>query len=160
VSGTGPGKFMYPSRVAVASDGRFYVVDTWANDIVAFAPAGGPALFQFGTFGTGDGQVKQPHGAAFDSLDRLFVVDTNNHRVEVFNASGGYLFKFGSQGGNPGQFAGDMRGLAIDKANGWVYVVDAEGDRISKFDTNGNFLTRWGSAGTGNGQISDGRREI
>ena len=53
-----------------------------------------------------------------------------------------------------------MRGLAIDKAHGWIYIVDAEGNRISKFDTNGNFLLRWGSNGTGDGQFTDGGREI
>jgi tripartite motif-containing protein 71 len=159
-NGTGPGRFLYPSRVAVASDGRFYVIDTWDNNIAAFGPDGGTELFQFGSFGTANGQFKQPHGAAFDATDRLFVVDTNNHRVQVFDRSGAFLFKFGSKGTNPGQFAGDMRGLAIDKDKGWVYVVDAEGNRISKFDTSGTFLTRWGSTGTGNGQFSDGGREI
>ena len=36
-----------------------------------------------------------------------------------------------------------MRGIAVDKARGWVYVVDGEANRVNKYDLNGNFITRW-----------------
>ncbi len=157
-AGTGIGKFRYPSRVAVATDHRAFVIDTWDNVISAHDPSGAE-LFHFGGTGTGDGQFKQPHGAAFDAADRLFVADSKNYRIQVFDSAGHFLYKWGTKGAANGQFVGDMRGLAIDKVNGWVYVVDAAGNRINKFDLAGNFLLRWGSLGTGPGQFSDGGRE-
>jgi tripartite motif-containing protein 71 len=160
--GTGPGKFLYPSRVAVADDGTVYVADTWDNKISVHAPDG-TELFQFGSFGAADGQLKQPHGMAFDSRQRLFVANTQNHRIEVFDRQGKFLFKFGSKGSTPGLFVGDLRGVAIDRANNWVYVVDGAGNRISKFDisaaTTATYLTRWGTQGQGDGQFLDGGRE-
>lgn len=161
--GSGPNLFKYPSRIAVAPDRRVFVADMWEHVISVHDPADGHELFQFGSPGTGDGQFQYPRGMAFDSQGRLHVVDGNNNRIEVFDQSGTFLFKYGSKGGAPGQFAGDMRGLAIDKAHDWLYVVDAYGNRIHKFDVSGpgaTFMTRWGSAGTGDGQFSDGGREI
>ncbi len=158
---SGPGVFRYPSRVAVHSDGRFFVVDTWDHSIVAHTETG-TELYQFGSWGPALGQIKSPHGADFDSTDRLFVTDPGNARVQVFSVGSTTaqpLFAFGSKGSAPGQFAGDMRGLCIDKAHDWVYVVDGAGNRVSKFDGQGNYLLRWGSQGTGDGQFSDGGRE-
>ncbi len=157
--GSGPGKYLYPSRVAVSSTGRVYVADTWDNNIVMTTDTGAE-LGQFGSFGTAAGQFKQPHGMALDADDNLYVVDTNNFRVQVFDPNGVYLRSWGAKGTTPGLFAGDMRGIAIDKANGWVYIVDGEGNRVSKFDLQGNYLLRWGSNGHGNGQFADGGREI
>lgn len=159
--GSGVGKFLYPSRVAVRSDGVVYVADTWENSIV-LDDENGNELGTFGSFGTGPGQFKQPHGLAFDSQDRLWVVDKGNYRIQVFDtrANNQVVLQFGSQGTANGQFAGDMRGIAIDQAMGWVYIVDGEGNRVHKYDTNGNFLLKWGGNGTGNGKFQDGGREI
>lgn len=170
VQGSGVGRFMYPSRVAVASDGRVFVADTLDNNIVINqvndATGTVTELGQFGTFGTGNGQMKQPHGMSFYygdpgvADDQLFVVDTNNRRIQVFDAFGNFLFKFGASIANGGKFSGDLRGLAVDQDSGWVYVVDAEGNNIDKFAVTGTWLLSFGTAGTGNGQFIDGGREI
>jgi DNA-binding beta-propeller fold protein YncE len=169
--GTGPGRFEYPSRVAVSDEGKVFVADTWSNRISIHQP-NGTELDEFGSFGTGDGQFKQPHGIAFhygsdrtsDRDDRLYVVDTNNHHVDVFNVRGTFLFRFGSKGSTCAskQFVGDMRGLAVDQANDLVYVVDAAGNKIHKFDLAGNVVAPgcFGTTGSGDGQFSDGGREI
>jgi DNA-binding beta-propeller fold protein YncE len=53
-----------------------------------------------------------------------------------------FLFQWGSQGTNNGQFATPF-GVAIDsRAN--VYVTDINNVRIEKFDRNGNYLIHWG----------------
>ena len=62
-----------------------------------------------------------------------------------------FLFQWGSQGTNNGQFNGP-NDIAIDSSNN-VYVPDQNNSRIEKFDGNGNFLTQWGSFGSGNGQF-------
>jgi sugar lactone lactonase YvrE len=168
--GSGPNNFLYPSRVAVASDGRVFVADTWDNNIVIDqvndATGTVTELGQFGSFGTADGQMKQPHGMSFYygapgvADDKLFVVDTNNKRIEVFDQSGAFLYKFGSATTAGGKFQGDLRGLAIDQNNGWVYIVDAAGNNIDKYTVGGTYLLSFGSEGSTNGKFSDGGREI
>ena len=137
--GTGLNKYLYPSRVAVRSDGQVYVNDTWANRIavVDVNPVTKVAteVGRFGAFGTdvpghtnGTCKWKQPHGMAWwygpdgtDSIDddRLYVTDTNNKEIDVYGSNplaGGcqQLFTFGRAGTLPSQFKGDLRGLAID----------------------------------------------
>ncbi len=157
--GTGPGKFLYPSRVVVNSLGTAFVADTWDHTVV-LSDTNGTEIKQIGGFGTKDGQLKSPHGLALDAADNLYVVDTGNWRIQVFDKSGNFLRKWGSKGTGNGQFAGDMRGVAVDKVNGWVYVVDGEGNKVSKFDLAGNFITRWGGNGHTDGKFADGGREI
>ncbi len=157
--GTGPGKFQYPSRVAVSPDRRVYIVDSW-DHLVSVHQPDGTELFAFGGLGSGNGKFRQIHGAAFDAAGRIFVADEGNRRIQVFDGSGVFLFKFGSEGSGPGQFLFDLRGVAIDQAQGWVYVVDAGGNQVEKFDTSGNFIESIGSEGIGDGQFTDGGREI
>ncbi len=156
--GTGAGKFLYPSRVVVNSVGTVFVADTWDSTIV-MSNTVGTEIKQLGGFGTAVGKLKAPHGMALDAADNLYVADAGNWRISVFDKNGTFLRTFGTKGTGPGQFAGDMRGVAVDKVNGWVYVVDGEGNRVSKFDLLGNFITKWGSNGHGNGQFADGGRE-
>ena len=156
--GTGPGKFLYPSRVVVNSEGTVYTADTWDHNIV-MSDRNGNEIKQFGGFGVKDGQIKSPHGLALDANDNLYVVDTGNWRVSVFDKNGTFLRKFGTKGSGPGRFAGDMRGIAVNKTKGWVYVVDGEGNKISKFTLDGTFINKWGSEGHGTGQFADGGRE-
>jgi tripartite motif-containing protein 71 len=158
--------FQYPSRVAVANDGRVYVADMYANKIFVF-DSSGSFLFGWGSTGTGNGQFKQPRGIAFDQSNpqRLFVADANNVRVQVFNTSGTYLFQFKSH------LKGNLRGIAVDPdpAHNAVYVVSIVGQTVFKFDLNGTWLRNIGSAGgltqttcctTPSGQFSNGGREV
>ncbi len=156
--GSGAGKFLYPSRVAVSSTGTVYVADTW-DHTVAVLTGTGAEIKSIGGFGNANGKLRSPHGLALDANDNLYVVDPGNFRISVFDKNGNFIRKWGSKGSGPGQFQGDMRGIAINKTKGWVYVVDGEGNKVSKFDTNGNFINKWGSEGYGNGQFADGGRE-
>lgn len=160
-NGVGRGKFQYPSYIAVGADRRVYVADQWEHNVVVHNPDG-TELFQFGTNGAADGQFKQPRGMGFDAQNRLFVVDNYNLRVQVFDTEGRFLSKFGQRGTGAGQFApgADLRGLAVDKARGWVYVVDAASGYVDKFDTSGNYLLRFGGFGTGNGRFVGGGRDV
>ena len=170
-SGTTPGMFRYPSRVAVHS-GLVLIADTWSNRIVAYRPTGTVEEWAFGTTGSAPGQFKQPRGMDFDAAGRLFVADQGNKRVQVFDVDAAnnrlvfvraFGMKYNATATNPpadAVFRGDLRGLAVDDANGTVFVVDGEGNRIHKFTTDGVYLTSWGSNGSGNGQFVDGGREV
>jgi sugar lactone lactonase YvrE len=177
--GSGLGKYLYPSRVAIDSNGRVYVADTWANNIEVDTKDG-VGLLEFGSFGTGQGQFKQPHGMAFDyngpgvADDQLFVVNTNNKRIDVFiyDSATGYVDTWSRSFGCAKAtklagcyFAGDLRGLAIDQANEWVYIVDARGNKIHKYTTGGAYLLSFGKPAKdplnpGNGEFTDGGREV
>lgn len=158
----------YPSRVAVSDDGRVYVADTWAQKIWVFAAGATSTTNFFGSGGAGNGQLKSPHGLNFGNAvggkQELFVVNTGNFRVEVFNTDGTFIRKFGTkfvQSTGQGQFRGDLRGIAIDRARELVYVVDAGGNGIRVFDTAGNFIRNLGGTGAFQepGKFLDGGRE-
>jgi len=161
--------FTYPSRVTVGSDGRVYIADMLEGKIYVYSPGGG-LQFSFGTEGAGQGQLRQPRAMAFDGQNRLFVVDAYNSRISVFTAEGRFLYTFGSAGGQPSQFRGtNLRGLSIDRANGWVYVVDMNADMVKKFTLSGQWLLNMGGSAAQNatqccstpvGKFSDGGREM
>lgn len=62
-----------------------------------------------------------------------------------------YVGKWGSAGTANGQF-GEMRGIAVDEVNGWVYV--ASDNRIQKFSLNGTYINTIATFGSGNGQVN------
>jgi tripartite motif-containing protein 71 len=164
-NGTGVGKFQYPSRVAVnPADRTVFVIDQWQNLISVHDPETGAELRSFGGNGSTPGLFKQPRGAAFDDQGRLFVADNYNSRVQVFNAATGQvLYTFGGAGTAPGQYpAGnaDMRGLAIDTVNDWVYVADTATGFVNKYTLEGTYLTRFGGYAPGPGQLVGGPREV
>src|SRR6185503_4567573 len=63
-----------------------------------------------------------------------------------------FLYKWGTQGGAPGQF--DHPSMLATDAQGYVYVGDQGNHRVQKFTPGGAFVTAWGSAGNGPGQLS------
>ena len=183
MQGTGLGKYMYPSRVAIDSNEKIYVADTWANNIEIDANPGMgsiTALKEFGSFGTGNGQFKQPHGMAFRyngpgiADDQLYIVNTNNKRIDVYtyNSGDGYVdqydhsFGCAKATGNPNcHFTGDLRGLAIDEARSSVYIVDAAGNNVDMYTLGGTWVKELGRKAKDinnalPGEFIDGGREV
>jgi len=73
--------FNDPVDVAVAPDGRFFVVDSNGNSIYAFSSGGAYlATYLYPTDGY-TGRVSHPMGAVVDKLGNLVVADTSNRRV-------------------------------------------------------------------------------
>jgi DNA-binding beta-propeller fold protein YncE len=170
-SGSGTGRYVYPAYVAVASTGNLVVADSRDNNLVMVSPTGAE-LFTFGT--TSPGRVQTPRGIAIchhcDSVssDLLFVAEANGRRVDVFRLNDGgttassvsFVRQFGTSGTGPGRFGGDMRGVAVDEVNKWVYVVDAGTGWVSKWTTTGTYLLRFGGFGTNPGQFVGGGRGV
>jgi DNA-binding beta-propeller fold protein YncE len=101
-------------------------------------------LWGVGEAPSGTGLVA-PSAVAVDSASgRVFVADELAGYVDVFDASGGFLTRFG--GGLV-----EAVGVAVNETNGNVYVADrfAEGVDVYRSDGSGGyvFLSRWWGSG-------------
>ena len=155
----------YTARMAVNSEGLLYVADShpspsFVDHKVSVFDSTGAFQFKFGQAGTGPGQFSLIHGIDIGPNDDVYVADAERHKILVFSQTGTFLREFGAKGEGPGVFSGDMRGIRIDNANGWLYVVDANSSQIEKFNLTGTPLATWGAQGTGPGQFGDGGREL
>jgi sugar lactone lactonase YvrE len=133
--GPGSGIGQYPGGVAVDSQGRVYVSDSFNERVLRFpagAPAGTAGVVVAGGPGTGPGnggsaldRLRSPSKITFDEDDRLYVVDTGNARVLRFD-----------QGTATGEVvAAGLSfpvGLALDE-QARIYVTDIGDHRILRF---------------------------
>lgn len=147
-------EFLWPTCIAISSDGNIYASDELENFIAVFGPDGpfydfplydpdGEYLSRWGETGPGGGQIDGPSGLAFDAGDNLHVVDSRNDRVQKFTKDGKYLMAWGTSGSNDGQFSQPW-GITIDRA-GDIYIADWGNHRVQKFAPDGTFLMRFGS---------------
>jgi sugar lactone lactonase YvrE len=108
-----------------------------------------------------------PIAVALDRQGRLYVVEAGAGRLHVLSPDGQPLARWGSEGGDAGQFRfratdrcddlGQCRpvaggGVAVD-GDGRVYVADFANHRIQTFDGTGRLLGTWGRAGFGPGEF-------
>ena len=141
--GSGNGQFDIPIGIAVGPFGMVYVADHFNNRVQVFS-ADGIFLTAWGTQGSGDGEFSAPFMIAVDDSGDVYVTESDlgdlspggnafavNHRVQVFDATGRFLRKWGSIGGENDQFACPY-GIAIGPS-GWVYVADHANARVSVF---------------------------
>jgi sugar lactone lactonase YvrE len=170
--GSGDGQFLWPSGVAVDSNGNVYVSDTWNHRIQKFDSEGFfiswlggcdypehtgsghwhvPGSGHLPMSGGGNGQFNGPMDIGIDSADNVYVLDTHSYRIQKFDSNGNFITKWGSPGLGEGEF-NVPEGLAVDSA-GNVYVADTRNARIQLFDTNGTFIKKWGSPGSGDGEF-------
>jgi tripartite motif-containing protein 71 len=143
-SGSGDGEFSSPKDVVANSSGNVYVVDGFNHRIQTFDVNGAAVTFITkwgknngdGTSGTGDGEFFGPFGLALDFLGNAFVVDSNN-RIQKFTPTGGFMTKWGKNGGDGtagsgnGEFNGPSK-ITFD-SSGNIYVTDTQNYRIQKF---------------------------
>ena len=146
------GAFMWPTSVALDSNGLAYVSDEWLNRVSIYDQEHGNWIGMWGIPGHAPGEINRPAGLAFDKNDNLYMVESRNHRVSVFTRDGKYQFGWGSLGDGDGQFNLPW-GIEIDH-DGDVYVADWRNDRIQKFAPDGTFLMKFGESGAGEGQFN------
>ena len=144
------GQFIWPSALALDSQGRVYVADEWLNRITVF-DKGGNFLSKWGKTGAGPGELDGPAGLAFDAEDNLYITEHRNNRAQKFTKDGQYLLGWGQAGAGPGEF--DMPwGIAVDR-QGHVYVADWHNHRVQKFTADGQFLAQIGKQGRDAGEL-------
>lgn len=144
------GTLMWPTSVALDSNGIAYVSDEWLNRISVYNKEG-VCTGTWGKVGSGEGEFDRPSGLAFDANDNLYLVDSLNHRIQVYSKEGKFLSSWGQRGTGDGEFDHPW-GIDIDN-KGDVYIADWRNDRIQKFTADGKFLMKFGSSGQGDGEF-------
>jgi streptogramin lyase len=107
-----------------------------------------------GIEGSGDGQFSYPEDVEVGPSGFVYVLERGNYRIQKFNASGGFVKKWGFLCVLPGDCDGGFSvplSFALDVQEN-VYVVEWN-HRVQKFDSEGNFISKWGTLGTGPGQF-------
>ncbi len=149
--------FYYPWSVAVADDGRIFVLGRGSDSDprgvrVTVMTLEEEYLGTFGSFGTKDGQAIWNAGIAIDSRQRLFTSDDHLNRIMVRTLDGELLDTWGETGTEDGQLNGP-NGLAFN-SNDELLVVDHLNGRVQKFAPDGKHLATFAEFGAGDGQLN------
>jgi ABC-type Fe3+ transport system permease subunit/DNA-binding beta-propeller fold protein YncE len=147
-TGRGPGEFIYPRAIEIASDRWLFVVDKTGR-IQRFSLEGDfldvikmPQI-----------EAGKPTGLSVAPNGKLYVADTHYHRVVIFSADGEMLDEFGQFGQENGCFIYPTD-VALSP-DGRIFVSEYGGnDRVSVFSDQGDFLYCFGFSGDGHGQLS------
>lgn len=138
--GAGPDQFNTPSggsvtRIPVSAneDDKMWISDTRNHRIKLYNRDGTYAGLTIGGYGSGPGQLKLPTDMVGDHENYiLYSVDAFNQRVSAFDSRDGkFLFSFGQQGVDPGQFMAPS-GIAVD-GKSHVFVTDQGTQRVSRW---------------------------
>ncbi len=144
--------FHYPTNLAVAPSGEWFISDGYGNArIHKYSPAG-ELLLSWGEPGAGAGQFHVPHGIAVDRQGIVYVADRENSRLQLFSPTGAFLKEW-TDVIRPCEVVVDAAGLVYVaelgyRAGMWPGTQppypDAPGGRMSIFDSQGKLLARFG----------------
>lgn len=130
--GAEQGQFNLARDVAVAPDGRVYVVDT-GNFRVQQFDRDGKFLRAFGGVGRRPGNFARPREVAVDREGHVYVSDAAFGNFQIFDAEGRLLMYIGerSERDLPGRYMLPS-GIAVDR-DGRVYMADEFFRRVDVF---------------------------
>jgi sugar lactone lactonase YvrE len=126
-----PGRFNFPTHLAVDGEGRLAVCDAMNFRVQVFDAELRPVAV-FGRLGDGMGDLSRPKGIVVDREGVVFVVEGYFDVIQAFDLTGRLLGVIGGSGVQPGKFwlAG---GLALDGA-GRLFVADTFNARVQVFE--------------------------
>ena len=125
------GGLNHPTGIALGPDGRGYVVDSGAKQLLVLAPAGTIER----TITGGVAPFGEPFDVATDAEGTVYVLDAEVGEVILFNQDGEYMRTV-----KPADTAiARSRGLAVD-AQGRIWVANTAGQRLLAFSTDGALL--------------------
>jgi hypothetical protein len=146
--GKGDGQFDVVNGIAIANDGRIFIVDTYNNRLSAYDKTG-KLLWLVKTGNPGNqsdikkattpkpsgtqANMQLPMQATIDASGRLVVADMFDFTLDVFNPSNGSLIKkYGAFGNEDGKMLYPS-GIAYDKTRDWFAVADSGNNRLELF---------------------------
>jgi len=132
-----------PTDVAIAPDGRIYVVDGSNHRIAVFDKAG-RFLNVIGAKGSADGQFLSPIGITVDKKGNVYIADSGNYRIQIFNDSGGFIRKIKLREKNRKIKPIDV---AINQSKKILYITGNNNHKVMRYSTRGKFLGSWGKKG-------------
>jgi len=147
--------FNYPTDVAFATDGSFYVSDGYRNSRVIKFSKEGKFLFEWGKKGNEEGEFNTPHGIDIDSHGNVYVADRENNRIQKFDSKGNFLKQWKND------VAIQLYALKVDPKNENVIAIDyltvndtlIKGSDVIVCDSSVKFINRFGRTGLYNGPI-------
>jgi DNA-binding beta-propeller fold protein YncE len=76
--------------------------------------------------------MARPKGIATDSEGNIYVADALFNTIQVFDSEGTFLYNFGKQGHDKGDFW-IPAGICVDSRD-YIYVADSYNGRIQVFE--------------------------
>jgi DNA-binding beta-propeller fold protein YncE len=140
--GSGPGRLLDPSALAITPGGTIFVADT-GNDRVARFTTAGDYLGSRTDVGPIVGIAVTPDGS------RVYIND--KRYIRVLGADGAEITEFGGLGNKLGKLAAPAQ-MTLDAA-GNLWVADRGNNRVQQFGPNGERLLTFGQRGIGPGQF-------
>ena len=140
-------QMMWPTCIALDSEGNLYCSDEYENRIHVFNEDG-ELTSQWGETGSGEGQLNGPSGLAFDSDDNILVAESKNSRVQKFTKDGQFIAVIGEDDLN------QPWGMFVDGDDN-IYVADWGNNRGVKFSPQGDLLVTFGGNSADHGADVD-----
>ena len=131
--GKGKGELSNPIDVTVNDEERIVVTEPNNNRIQVMSKEG-ESIFTFGD--KGPEKLCKPT-CCIPYKNMFLVSDRDNHCIKAFDQSGTFLYKFGKEGNQDGQF-NRPRGLLVDSSNN-LLVCDFGNSRVQQFSLDGRF---------------------
>jgi len=126
--------FNWPTDIAMAADGGFYVSDGYRNARVHKFSADGKLEHSWGAPGAGPGEFNLVH-SVWEHEGTVYVADRENQRIQRFTPAGDYIDEWSG--------LSQPTDICVDDA-GLVYVSEL-GGRVTIFTTDGEVLAHLGS---------------
>ena len=127
------GEFGRPKDVTVDDKKRIAVTE-WGNGSIQVMSKEGESIFTFGD----KGSEKLCRPTCCICYKSMFLVsDGSNHCIKAFDQSGTFLYKFGKEGYQDGEFKIPY-GLLVDSSNN-LLVCDFGNNRVQRFALDGRF---------------------
>ena len=131
--GTAKGEFSFPYDVCLDEQHRI-VVTEYGNHRIQVITQQGETISIIGN--SGPEKLNRPT-SCIPHKNMFLVSDEDNHCIKVFDQSGTFLYKFGKQGKQDGQFNWPY-GLLVDRSSN-ILVCDNNNDRVQQFTLDGRF---------------------
>ena len=142
--------FNYPTGIALAANGDFYVSDGYGNARVHKFTAEGELLLSWGEPGEGISQFVTPHNVCVDREGTVYVADRQNRRMQLFNPEGEFISQWDNIwwpcdmciDADDNMYIAEVGGIFMGATK--EPALDNPPARITVRDLSGRILSEWG----------------